>query len=144
MDQARIRQAEAYGCILRRRTRPLKNMVLVSALVVWLASLATAQNASIGESAISRSQVKAVALKAGIYWQNVTPRCFDNSVCSNARYFESTEADDPSPLNQVGTKNLLHKAIWNSTTFGVYCVDPEPTFGTEMMVQFSAGVLGHK
>ena len=90
-----------------------------------------------------RVKFKAVTLKAGIYWQNVTPQCFNNSVCPSARYFESTEDDDPNPLNHVGTRNLLHKAIWNSTTFGINCLDPEDTFGPEF-AQFSAGVLGHK
>ena len=91
-----------------------------------------------------RVKFKAFPLKAGIYWVNVTPQCFNNSVCPNARYFETTEDDDPQPLNHVGTKNLLHKAIWNSTTFGINCANPEDTFGVGMMQQFSAGVLGHK
>ncbi len=86
-----------------------------------------------------RVKFKAFALKAGIYWQNVTPQCFHNSVCPNARYFESTEDDDPNPLNHVGTKNLLYKAIWNSTTLFAKCNVPQD-FGA----QFSAGVLGYK
>ena len=91
-----------------------------------------------------RVKFKAFPLKAGTYWVNVTPQCFNNSVCPNARYFETTEDDDPHPLNHVGTKNLLHKAIWNSTTFGINCANPEDTFGVGIMEQFSAGVLGHK
>ena len=91
-----------------------------------------------------RVKFKAFPLKAGIYWVNVTPQCFNNSVCPNARYFESTEDDDPKPLNHVGTQNLLHRAIWNSTTFGINCANPEDTFGVGIMQQFSAGVLGHK
>ena len=91
-----------------------------------------------------RVKFKAFPLKAGIYWVNVTPQCFNNSVCPNARYFESSEDDDPQPLNHVGTKNLLHKAIWNSTSFGINCANPEDTFGTGIFQQFSAGVLGHK
>ena len=87
---------------------------------------------------------KAFPLKAGVYWVNVTPQCFHNSVCPNVRYFETTEDDDPHPLNHVGTKNLLHKVIWNSTTFGINCANPEDTFGVGIMEQFSAGVLGHK
>ena len=91
-----------------------------------------------------RVKFKAVALQAGIYWQNVTPQCFHNSVCPNARYFESTEDDDPRPLNHVGTKNLLDKAIWNSTTLGIKCANPEDTFPCCVFRQFSAGVLGHQ
>jgi len=91
-----------------------------------------------------RVKFKVFPLKAGIYWVNVTPQCFNNSVCPNDRYFEATEDDDPQPLNHVGTKNLLHKAIWNSTTFGINCANPEDTFGIGIMEQFSAGVLGHK
>ena len=90
-----------------------------------------------------RVRFKAVALKAGIYWQNVTPQCFHNSVCPNAKYFESTEDDDPWPLNHVGTKNVLHKAIWNSTTYGIYCANTQTSFSTGYP-QFSAGVLGNK
>jgi hypothetical protein len=66
-----------------------------------------------------RVRFKAVALKAGIYWQNVTPQCFKSNVCSNARYFESSEDDEPKPLNHVGTRNLLDQEIWKSTTFGL-------------------------
>ena len=91
-----------------------------------------------------RVKFRAFPLKSGIYWVNVTPQCFDDSVCPNARYFESSEDDDPQPLNHVGTKNLLHKAIWNSTTFGINCANPEDTFGPGIFQQFSAGVLGHK
>ena len=91
-----------------------------------------------------RVKFKASPLKKGTYIQNVTPQCINNSVCPNARFFESTEDDDPSPLNHVGTKNLLHKAIWNSTTFGINCANPEDTFGVGFMQQFSAGVLGTK
>ena len=89
-----------------------------------------------------RVKVKAFGLKKGTYWQNVTPQCFHNNVCPNARYFESTEDDDPYPLNHVGTKNLLDRAIWNSTTFGIDCANAqiEPPGN----VQFSAGILGHK
>jgi hypothetical protein len=91
-----------------------------------------------------RVKFKAFALKAGTYWQNVTPQCINNSVCPSARFFESSEDDDPKPLNHVGTKNLLHKAIWNSTTFGINCANPEDTFGPPIFEQFSAGVLGKK
>jgi len=90
-----------------------------------------------------RVKFKAVALNPGIYWQNVTPQCFKNSICSNARYFESSEDDDPKPLNHVGTKNVLYQEIWNSTTFGIHCASPNDTFGP-LFVKFSAGVLGHK
>ena len=91
-----------------------------------------------------RVKFKAFHLKKGTYWQNVTPQCFNNSVCGGARYFESSEDDDPTPLNHVGTKNLLHMAIWNSSTFGINCANPEDTFGTGIFQQFSAGVLGTK
>jgi len=83
-------------------------------------------------------------IKKGTYWVNVTPVCINNSVCPNARFFESSEDDDPTPLNHVGTKNVLHKAIWNSSTFGINCANPEDTFGAGIFQQFSAGVLGHK
>ena len=89
-----------------------------------------------------RVKFKAFGLEKGTYWQNVTPQCFQEGLCLGARYFESTEDDDPRPLNHVGTKNLLDKVIWNSTTFGINCANPEDTFGT-IFVQFSAGVLGH-
>jgi len=91
-----------------------------------------------------RVRFKAFGLKEGTYWQNVTPQCFHNSVCSSARYFESTEDDDPRPLNHVGTKNLWEKAIWNSPTLGIKCANPQDTFGCCVFDQFSAGVLGHK
>lgn len=91
-----------------------------------------------------RVKFASIALAAGTYWQNVTPVCINNSVCPNARFFESTEDDDPKPLNHVGTKNLLHKAIWNSTSFAINCANPEDTFGVGFMEQFSAGVLGTK
>ena len=91
-----------------------------------------------------RVRFKPVALDPGLYWQNVTPQCFYNSVCPKARYFESTEDDDPAPLNHVGTKNVSRKAMWNSTAYGINCENPEDTFGTAIDLQFSAGVLGHK
>ena len=90
-----------------------------------------------------RVKFRPFPLKPGTYWQNVTPQCFNITLCPNARYFESTEDDDPRPLNHVGTKNLLDKAIWNSTTFGINCMNPEDTIDP-LFRQFSAGVLGHK
>jgi len=90
-----------------------------------------------------RVKFKSFGVRKGTYWVNVTPQCFQEGLCLSARYFESTEDDDPRPLNHVGTKNLLDKVIWNSTTFGIYCANPEDTFGT-IFVQFSAGVLGYQ
>ena len=91
-----------------------------------------------------RVRFKAFGLKKGIYWQNVTPQCIHSSVCPSTRYYESTEDDDPNPLNHVGTKNLLNKAIWNSATYGYYCVNAESIIDPPLFAQFSAGVLGHQ
>lgn len=84
----------------------------------------------------------------GHYWTNVTPQCTNgnDSNCGGARYFESDEQDDPSPLNHVGTcKNVLDKSYWNSSSFGT---DYEPTWGSSGGCggigcdEFSTGVLG--
>jgi hypothetical protein len=91
-----------------------------------------------------RVRFKPFGLKPGTYWVNVTPQCFQKGLCLSARYFESTEDDDPRPLNHVGTKNLLNKAIWNSPPLLVHCANPQDTFGGGIFSQFSSGVLGHK
>jgi hypothetical protein len=91
-----------------------------------------------------RVRFQALGLKQGTYWQNVTPQCIHNTFCPNARYYESTEDDDPAPLNHVGTKNLLRKAIWNSTTYFANCINPQDWGEPPLFSQFSAGVLGHK
>ena len=87
---------------------------------------------------------KAHVLKAGTYWENVTPQCIKGS-CSSSRYFESDEEDDPKPLNHVGAKNILDNSFWNSITFGTNYVATWGStggcggIGCDM---FSAGVLG--
>jgi hypothetical protein len=87
---------------------------------------------------------KARALKAGTYWENVTPQCLTGSSCGSARYFESDEQDDPKPINHVGAKNILDDSFWNSTSFGQNWTQVNGTqgcggIGCDM---FSAGVLG--
>jgi hypothetical protein len=93
---------------------------------------------------------KAAAIsKKGKYWINVTPQCTNSndSNCGGARYFESDEEDDPTPLNHIGScKNVLDDSFWNSTSFGT---NYEPTWGSSGGCgglgcdSFSAGVLGH-
>ncbi|MGA8489085.1 MAG: hypothetical protein WB711_01600 [Terriglobales bacterium] len=86
--------------------------------------------------------------KKGNYWTNVTPQCTNanDSNCDSARYFESDEEDDPSPINHVGScKNVLDNSYWNSTSFGT---NYEPTWGSSGGCggigcdSFSTGVLG--
>ena len=87
---------------------------------------------------------KAHVLTGGVYFENVTPQCLTGSSCGTARYFESDEENDPSPLNHVGSKNILDDSFWNSTSFGENWVLAGPSvcgIGCDM---FSAGVLGVK
>jgi len=73
------------------------------------------------------------------YHMNVTPQCFNNSVCPNARFFEST---DDSNLSHVGPPTKTGNALWNSTTFAENWVNPNTVFGGSAMLSFSAGVKG--
>lgn len=85
------------------------------------------------------------SLAAGVYFENVTPVCLTGSSCGSARYFESDEQDDPTPLNHVGAKNILDDSFWNSTSFGQ---NYSATWGSSGGCggigcdMFSAGVLG--
>jgi hypothetical protein len=72
------------------------------------------------------------------YHMNVEPQCFKNKVCSNARFFETT---DNSNLDHIGPPTNRHAALWNSTFFNENWVNPNSVFGPHID-SFSAGVTG--
>jgi hypothetical protein len=113
--------------------------------------MATSTDAPTGRSAFSLTEYthlvkfRGSLLKAGTYFENVTPQCLTGSSCGSARYFESDEEDDPTPMNHVGPKNKLDDSFWNSTTFGANYLATWGSSGGCGSIgcdMFSAGVLG--
>jgi hypothetical protein len=88
---------------------------------------------------ISKCKLAGSAKTGTQYHMNVTPQCFKNNVCSNARYFEST---DDSNLNHIGPATNKDFALWNSIFFGENWMNPHGPFGPPDFGSFSAGVTG--
>ena len=81
---------------------------------------------------IRKCKLAGSAKKGTQYHMNVTPQCFKNQVCGNARYFEDT---DDSSIDHIGPPTNRGHTLWSSGTFGEHWVYPGAP-------SFSAGVTG--
>jgi len=81
---------------------------------------------------ISKCKLAGSTGKGTQYHINVTPQCFNNQVCGQARYFESGEN---SNIGHIGPPTNRNHTLWNSGGFGQHWINPG-------VPSFSAGVTG--